>query len=227
MTLRLPRGPSFGYITCAYLTFTCGPLFLSSFRIPQSYPVQLMPPRAAPSDGGPGRGGRGGRGGERGRGRGGGERGRGRGGGERGGGRGGSERGRGRGGSDRGNGRGRGNGFGRGRGDGGGPRGGADRGGPRGGGGRGRGRGRGAYVEPGGAIVGAGGHPLPVMPTLSSGRTGPLPVDHIQAIGVKRRQYGNAGELIKLRSNHVEVKLDQGTVYHYDGMYLLYSCDDK
>lgn len=222
-----PRGPSFRYITCAYLKFACGAPFILLSPIPQSYPVQHMPPRAAPSDGGPGRGGRGGRGGERGRGRGSGERGRGRGGGERGGGRGGSERGGGRGGSDRGNGRGRGNGFGRGRGDGGGPRGGGDRGGPRGGGGRGRGRGRGAFVEPGGAAVAAGGHPLPVMPTLSSGRTGPLPVDHIQAIGVKRQQYGNAGELIKLRSNHVEVKLDQGTIYHYDGKYLLYSCEDK
>lgn len=168
-----------------------------------------MPPRA-PSDAG--RGGRGGHGGERGGGRGGTDRGNGRG----------------RGGTDRGDGRGRGNrGRGRGRGDRGGPRGGADRGGPRGGGGRGRGRGAiidagGAVVEAGGAIVETSGYPLPVNPTLFSGRTGPLPAEHIQAIGVKRRQYGNAGKVIKLRSNHVEVQLNQGTVYHYDGMYLLF-----
>ena len=158
-----------------------------------------MPPRAFSPDASRG-GGRGGRGGERGGGRGG----RGRG----------SERG-GRGGDDRSDGRGRGNWGGRSRG---GPRGGADRGGFRGGGGGGRGRG--ADVEASGAIE-AGGLPLPNIPQLSAGRTGPLPADHIQAIGVKRRQYGNAGRWVKLRSNHIEIKLKPGTVHHYDGMYLL------
>jgi hypothetical protein len=33
--------------------------------------------------------------------------------------------------------------------------------------------------------------------------------------------------LVRLRSNHIEVKLNQGTVYHYDGMYMLYFCEDK
>ena len=157
---------------------------------------------------------------------------------------GGSERGGGPGGSDYGYGRGRGNrgaGRGRGRGYRGGPRGGADRGLPRGRGNRSRGRGveapavvetGAAAIEVGGAVVEASGTaveagPLLSRPTLSSGRTGPLPAEHIEATGVKRRKYGNAGRLIKLCSNHVEVKLDQGTLYHYDGMYLSYSWEDK
>jgi hypothetical protein len=65
------------------------------------------------------------------------------------------------------------------------------------------------------------------LPTLSSGRTGPLPAEHTMATGVRRRKYGNAGRIIKLRSNHVEVKLDQKTWYHYDGMCLSYSWEDR
>ncbi|KAN0123202.1 hypothetical protein V8E52_003155 [Russula decolorans] len=42
------------------------------------------------------------------------------------------------------------------------------------------------------------------------------PSEYIEATGIKRREYGNAGRVIKLCSNHVEVKLDQGTLYHYD-----------
>jgi hypothetical protein len=181
--------------------------------------------RAAPSDGDRGRG-----------------RGRGRGGSVYGGG---SERG-GPGDSDYGFGRGRGNrgaGRGSGRGYRGGPRGGADRGWHRGRGSHslGHSRGRGvvvaagaATVEAGGAVVGAGGDvgeagsdPLLSFPTLSPGRTGPLPAEHTKATGVKRRKYGNDGELIKLCSNHLKVELDQGTLYQYDGMYLSYSWEDK
>jgi hypothetical protein len=40
------------------------------------------------------------------------------------------------------------------------------------------------------------------------------------AHGVGRPGYGNAGRQIKLFSNHVEVKLDHGMIYHYDGIYL-------
>jgi hypothetical protein len=85
----------------------------------------------------------------------------------------------------------------------------------------------GAVVEAGGDVVEAGSYPLLSLPTLSSGRTGPLPAEQTRAIGVRRRKYGNAGRFIKLCSNHVEVKLDQGTLYHYDGMYLSYSWEDK
>lgn len=184
-----------------------------------------MLPRAAPPGSDFGRG--------RGRGRGG--RGRGRGGSEYGGG---SERGGGPGGSEY-RGRGRGRGFSRGRGDRGGPRGGSDRGGSRGRGNRSRGDSfivetGAATVETAGAAVGAGdtaieagGHHLPMFPTLSAGRTAPLPAEHIQATGEKRKQYGNAGRVIKLRSNHVEVKLDQGTLYQYDGKYLSYFSVDR
>jgi len=84
-----------------------------------------------------------------------------------------------------------------------------------------------ANVEAVGDVVEAGSYPLLTLPTLSSGRTGPLPAEHIKAIGVKRRKYGNKGKVIKLRSNHVEVKLSQGSLYHYDGMYLSYSREDN
>ena len=72
-------------------------------------------------------------------------------------------------------------------------------------------------------VVEAGTHPLLTLPTLSSGRTGPLLAEHIEATGVKGRKYVNTGRVIKFRSNHVEVKLDQGYLYHYDGMYLSHS----
>ncbi|KAH9992239.1 Piwi domain-containing protein [Russula compacta] len=132
--------------------------------------------------------------GGRGRGRGG--RGGGRGG-ERGGGRGGF-RGGFRGDGDRGYGRGRGDrGFGRGRGD---------RGAAPGGGDRGRGR---------GAAFGRGGAPPPGSPP-------PLPAAHVTAIGVRRPAYGTAGQAVSLISNHVEVKLDQGFIYQYDGIRSVY-----
>src|SRR6267142_2185101 len=107
----------------------------------------------------------------------------------------------GRGGRGRGGDRGRGGfrGDGRGRGDRG--RGRGDRGAPRGGGGRGRGR---------GAAVG------PTTPP-------PLPAAHVEALGVKRPGYGNRGQWIALESNHVEVKLSKGIIYHYDGMCLSFS----
>ena len=146
-----------------------------------------------------------------------------------------SERGGGPGGSDYNYGRNRGNrGFGVG-----GPRGGSDRGRSRGRGNRGRGHSfvaetDAATVETDGAAVGAGdttieagSHHLPIFPTLSAGQTGALPAEHIQATGEKRKQYGNAGRVIKLRSNHVEVKLDQGTIYQYDGKYLSYFSADR
>ncbi|KAN0109848.1 argonaute-like protein [Russula decolorans] len=75
--------------------------------------------------------------------------------------------------------------------------------------GRGRGRGRGGSEYGGGSERGGPG--------------GSDYTEHVEATGVKRRKYGNAGRLIKLCSNHVEVKLDQGTLYHYDGMYLSHS----
>jgi hypothetical protein len=107
-------------------------------------------------------------------------------------------------------------------------RGGSDSGGPRGRSNRGRGSGvaveaSAAAVEPGVDVVEAGGYPPLALPTLSMGRTGPLPAEHVEATGLKRRKFGNAGRVVKLRSNHVEVKLDQGYLYHYDGMYLSHS----
>lgn len=197
-----------------------------------------MSSRTAPPDGNRSRG--------RGRGRGGSEYG---GGSERGG-PGGSDYSYGRG---RGN---RGAGHGRGRGYRGGSRGGADRGWQRGRGSRSRGRGvvvedgaataeappssavdtgpvnvepeaGGAVIGTGGDVVEAGSYPLLTHPTLSSGPTGPLPAEHVEATGVRRRKYGNAGRHCKLVSNHLKVILNQKTLYQYDGMYLSYSWEDK
>ncbi len=36
----------------------------------------------------------------------------------------------------------------------------------------------------------------------------PLPAEHIEATGIKRQQYGNAGRTIRLRNGYAEVKLD-------------------
>lgn len=128
------------------------------------------------------------------------ERGRGRGrGGDRGAGRGGGDRGRGgRGGFDRG-------------------RGGFDRG--RGGFDRGRGRGgpggpppRGGTPPRGGGAFRGGGGPA-VARTLA-------PASHVKAVGVKRPGHGTAGRIVEIFTNHFAASLDQGIIYHYDGMRL-------
>lgn len=134
------------------------------------------------------------------------------------------ERGRGRGrGGDRGAGRGggdRGRGGGRGGFDRGGARGGFDRGGGRGGFDRGRGRGgpggpggpRGGTPPRGGAAFRGGGPPA-VPRTLA-------PAPHVRAVGVKRPGHGTAGRMVEIFTNHFAASLDQGTIYHYDGMRL-------
>jgi eukaryotic translation initiation factor 2C len=134
------------------------------------------------------------------------ERGRGRGrGGDRGGGRGGGDRGRGGGrGFDRGGGRG---GF-----DRGGGRGGFDRGGGRGGFDRGRGRGGPGGPPPrggGGAFRGGG---APAVPRTLA------PSHHVRAVGVKRPGHGTAGRMVEIFTNHFAAELNQGIIYHYDGM---------
>jgi hypothetical protein len=247
----LPEALPFDLKTGAQPAFVCGipflPFLLSSLSplspLPPFFYPKVMLPRAAPGgDRGRGRslgrgrghGGReyGGRGG-RGSSEYGGGRGRGRGGSEYGGG---DERGGCPSGSEYGNGRGRGSpgaGRGRARSYRGVPRGGADRGAPRGRGNRGGERG--VVVEasspiieaPAGDVAEAGSYPLFTLPTLSSGRTGPLPAEHVKATGVKRQDPGTAGRVIKLRSNHVEVKLDLKMLCQYDGMYLSYSWEDK
>jgi hypothetical protein len=58
-----------------------------------------------------------------------------------------------------------------------------------------------------------------LQPAVDSS-TPPLPLDHVDAIGVRRPGYGNAGRYTKLVANHVEVELKQGMIYHYDGMCL-------
>jgi hypothetical protein len=81
-----------------------------------------------------------------------------------------------------------------------------------------------SVIEAGAAAVEAGSHPL-ILSTLSSGRTGPVPAEHIAATGVKRRQYGNARRSIRLRC-HIEVELDQRTLCHYDDVVLYAKTSD-
>ncbi|KAH9970612.1 hypothetical protein BGW80DRAFT_1446937 [Lactifluus volemus] len=86
-------------------------------------------------------------------------------------------------------------------------------GGGSGGGNRGRSRGAGG---PSGATPSYG----PQLELTSHRETLQIPDVHIQAIGEKRKGYGTAAERrVRVITNHVEVKLDQGFIYHYDGMY--------
>ena len=74
---------------------------------------------------------------------------------------------------------------------------------------RGGNRGRGGGFLAGGPPAGGPvGHP---------GSSSSLLAPHVEAVGVPRPSYGNAGTLIRLYSNHVEVQLTQGLIYHYDG----------
>lgn len=144
------------------------------------------------------------------------ERGRGRGRGR------GGDRGAGRGGGDRGRGGRGGGGFDRGGGgfDRGGGRGGFDRGGGRGGFDRGRGRGGPGGPPPrGGAAPFRGGGPPAVPRTLA-------PAPHVKAVGVKRPGHGTAGRMVEIFTNHFAAELNQGIIFHYDGM-RLFSYSEK
>ncbi|KAH9045384.1 argonaute-like protein [Lactarius pseudohatsudake] len=46
---------------------------------------------------------------------------------------------------------------------------------------------------------------------------------HISAIGVRRTGRGTAGWPVKVLTNNFAIELNQGTIYHYDGMYLFFS----
>jgi hypothetical protein len=88
-------------------------------------------------------------------------------------------------------------------------RGGGDRGGGSSGGDRGGFCGGGGFP--------AGGHPAGGPAVGRVGVSPSLPAPHVEAVGVPRPSYGNAGMPISLYSNHVEVQLTQGMIYHYDG----------
>ncbi len=105
-------------------------------------------------------------------------------------------------------------------GDRGGFRGGGDHGGGRGRGVRGGGRGGESRGFSHGSNRGRGGALPAGGPSLSVGHAGPpppLPAAHVEAIGVRRPGYRNAGTPIRLYSNNVAVELTQGMIYHYDG----------
>ena len=95
------------------------------------------------------------------------------------------------------------------------------RGGFRGGDG-GRGRGRGGPGRGGNRGRGRSGAPSYGLQLSSHREALPsqLPGDQTQAIGVRRSSYGNAAERrVRVVTNFVKVEVDQGMIYHYDGMY--------
>ncbi|KAH9179678.1 argonaute-like protein [Lactarius sanguifluus] len=47
-----------------------------------------------------------------------------------------------------------------------------------------------------------------------------IPAAHVSAIGVRRTGKGTAGWPVKVLTNNFAIELNQGTIYHYDGMYL-------
>ncbi|CAL1700780.1 unnamed protein product [Somion occarium] len=81
----------------------------------------------------------------------------------------------------------------------------AGRGGP-------RGRGRGAP-----ALRGRGGGPS-IGSVPSSGPGIPNQGDHIATVGVKRSAFGSSGRAIEVFTNHYEVSIPQGMIYHYDAI---------
>ncbi len=77
--------------------------------------------------------------------------------------------------------------------------------------GRARGRGRG-----GSAGRGRGGSPA-ITPTPSGSAGLPPASAHIQTVGVKRSGYGTSGQGIRVQTNHFEVAIPKGLIFHYDG----------
>ncbi|KAI9063284.1 argonaute-like protein [Trametes sanguinea] len=55
----------------------------------------------------------------------------------------------------------------------------------------------------------------------AAGTTAGLPETnpHITTVGVKRTAFGQAGRVIQVHTNHFEVKIPEGHIHHYDGMF--------
>ena len=90
---------------------------------------------------------------------------------------------------------------------------GSTRGGPRG---RGASRGRGSAGRgsPSPSLVGSGSG------NIRSMSSGPgLPAASVTTVGVRRKDFGQAGRQIQVYTNHYEVDIPRGTIYHYDGVY--------
>lgn len=97
---------------------------------------------------------------------------------------------------------------GRGGGRGGRGRGGGPRGGPRGGGPRG------GSPAP---LVGGGSGSQVFAPR--GGAQAGLPSANVTTTGVRRTGFGQAGRSIQVFTNHYEVDIPKGTIYHYDSAY--------
>jgi hypothetical protein len=81
-----------------------------------------------------------------------------------------------------------------------------------------------ATEEPITVAVGLAMAPVPVLVEAFHHLSQPI---IFRPLGVKRPGYGNRGMRVPLESNHVEVKLNGGMIYHYDGKYLSFTFGDK
>lgn len=107
---------------------------------------------------------------------------------------------------------------------------GESRGGRRGGRGRvggGRGGGRGSNPGHGGLPTSSLGNSEGSSTRVNTPVSGEpavqrslIPAAHVKAIGVKRPGQGTAGRKIEVFTNNFATRLNQGTIYHYDGRYL-------
>lgn len=82
-------------------------------------------------------------------------------------------------------------------------------GGTRGGGGRGGGRG------------GRGGVPL-VGRGAGPAITSAVPAEHVQTVGMRRKNPGTAGTAVRVETNHFHVDIPDIMYIHYDGALLAY-----
>lgn len=73
----------------------------------------------------------------------------------------------------------------------------------------------------GGARGGRGVGPVITPARAPAGRPGlPDASAHITTVGVKRTAFGSSGRAIQVSTNHFEVKIPEGSIYHYDGAFL-------
>ncbi|EIW61996.1 argonaute-like protein [Trametes versicolor FP-101664 SS1] len=69
----------------------------------------------------------------------------------------------------------------------------------------------------GGARGGRGVGPVITPARAPAGRPGlPDASAHITTVGVKRTAFGSSGRAIQVSTNHFEVKIPEGSIYHYD-----------
>ena len=88
------------------------------------------------------------------------------------------------------------------------------------GGGRGSGPGHNGPPTPGSPPRSRGPPSRATAIPISGGPAGLTPATHVRAIGARRPGQGTAGWPVNVLTNTFATELNQGTIHHYDGMYL-------